>query len=71
MTDDRKPQGPGYTHFGYQQVPVTEKQRRVAGVFTSVAHKYDLIVCGSALSLIWPVCVQASACSTSPAAPAI
>ena len=33
----------GYTHFGYQQVPVTEKQQRVAGVFTSVANKYDLM----------------------------
>jgi demethylmenaquinone methyltransferase/2-methoxy-6-polyprenyl-1,4-benzoquinol methylase len=31
------------THFGYQQVPLGEKRRRVAGVFTSVAHKYDLM----------------------------
>ncbi|MFP5357478.1 MAG: bifunctional demethylmenaquinone methyltransferase/2-methoxy-6-polyprenyl-1,4-benzoquinol methylase UbiE [Gammaproteobacteria bacterium] len=34
---------PGYTHFGFQQVPVTEKQQRVAGVFTSVARKYDVM----------------------------
>ena len=31
------------THFGYQQVPVEEKEKRVAGVFHSVAAKYDLM----------------------------
>ncbi len=31
------------THFGYQQVPKTEKHKRVAGVFDSVASKYDLM----------------------------
>ena len=31
------------THFGYQQVPVEEKAGRVAGVFHSVAAKYDLM----------------------------
>lgn len=31
------------THFGYQQVPVAEKQERVAGVFHSVAAKYDVM----------------------------
>ena len=31
------------THFGYQQVPVEEKVERVAGVFHSVAAKYDLM----------------------------
>ena len=31
------------THFGYQQVPVDEKVRKVAGVFDSVAGKYDLM----------------------------
>jgi demethylmenaquinone methyltransferase/2-methoxy-6-polyprenyl-1,4-benzoquinol methylase len=31
------------THFGYQQVPVDEKAGRVAGVFHSVAGKYDLM----------------------------
>ena len=31
------------THFGFEQVPLGEKQKRVAGVFTSVAHKYDLM----------------------------
>jgi demethylmenaquinone methyltransferase/2-methoxy-6-polyprenyl-1,4-benzoquinol methylase len=31
------------THFGYQQVPVTEKAQRVRGVFDSVAEKYDLM----------------------------
>jgi len=31
------------THFGYQEVPVTEKAQRVAGVFHSVAGKYDMM----------------------------
>lgn len=31
------------THFGFQQVPVTEKANRVAGVFHSVADKYDIM----------------------------
>jgi len=29
--------------FGYEKVPVTEKQARVRGVFDSVASKYDLM----------------------------
>ena len=40
MSQDRKP---GTTHFGYEQVPVADKQKRVAGVFDSVAAKYDLM----------------------------
>lgn len=31
------------THFGFEQVPVDEKQRRVAGVFDSVADQYDVM----------------------------
>ena len=31
------------THFGFQQVPLEEKAKRVAGVFQSVAGKYDLM----------------------------
>lgn len=31
------------THFGYQQVPVGEKAKRVADVFHSVADNYDLM----------------------------
>ena len=31
------------THFGYQQVATEEKQQRVAGVFHSVAAKYDVM----------------------------
>ncbi|HVG51684.1 MAG TPA: class I SAM-dependent methyltransferase, partial [Xanthobacteraceae bacterium] len=31
------------THFGYQQVPLSEKQGLVDGVFTSVASRYDLM----------------------------
>ncbi len=31
------------THFGYQEVPLGEKARRVRGVFDSVADRYDLM----------------------------
>jgi len=34
---------PGDTHFGFEQVPAGEKARKVAGVFESVAPKYDLM----------------------------
>ncbi len=36
MNDDK-------THFGFEQVPVEEKVKRVAGVFHSVADKYDVM----------------------------
>lgn len=32
-----------HTHFGFETVPEDEKARRVAGVFSSVADKYDLM----------------------------
>lgn len=35
--------GAGTTHFGYERVPVTEKARKVAKVFDSVASKYDVM----------------------------
>jgi demethylmenaquinone methyltransferase/2-methoxy-6-polyprenyl-1,4-benzoquinol methylase len=38
MNDDKKT-----THFGYEQVAVEDKARRVAEVFHSVAAKYDLM----------------------------
>jgi demethylmenaquinone methyltransferase/2-methoxy-6-polyprenyl-1,4-benzoquinol methylase len=31
------------THFGYKEVPVKEKEQHVAGVFHSVASKYDVM----------------------------
>jgi demethylmenaquinone methyltransferase/2-methoxy-6-polyprenyl-1,4-benzoquinol methylase len=31
------------THFGYEEVPVAEKAQRVAGVFHSVAARYDFM----------------------------
>lgn len=31
------------THFGYQQVAWEEKQKKVAGVFRSVARRYDMM----------------------------
>nr|VFJ42554.1 MAG: demethylmenaquinone methyltransferase / 2-methoxy-6-polyprenyl-1,4-benzoquinol methylase [Candidatus Kentron sp. DK]VFJ48713.1 MAG: demethylmenaquinone methyltransferase / 2-methoxy-6-polyprenyl-1,4-benzoquinol methylase [Candidatus Kentron sp. DK] len=31
------------THFGFEQVPLEDKVRRVAGVFDSVADKYDIM----------------------------
>lgn len=33
----------GKTHFGYEQIDEAEKARKVAGVFDSVAPKYDLM----------------------------
>ncbi len=32
-----------YTHFGFRRIPANEKKSRVAGVFHSVAEKYDLM----------------------------
>ena len=32
-----------HTHFGFEQVAESEKARRVAGVFDSVATRYDLM----------------------------
>jgi demethylmenaquinone methyltransferase/2-methoxy-6-polyprenyl-1,4-benzoquinol methylase len=37
MTDDKT------THFGFKQVPIADKARHVAGVFSAVAEKYDLM----------------------------
>ncbi len=37
------PEAPHTTHFGFQQVPVGDKAGKVAGVFTSVADRYDLM----------------------------
>lgn len=31
------------THFGYQQIPLADKARRVGEVFSSVADRYDLM----------------------------
>ena len=33
----------GETHFGYQNVPLADKQQRVDDVFRSVARRYDLM----------------------------
>jgi len=43
------------THFGFQSVPEQDKARRVAGVFTSVADKYDLMndVMSAGLHRVW------------------
>jgi demethylmenaquinone methyltransferase/2-methoxy-6-polyprenyl-1,4-benzoquinol methylase len=38
-TDDKT----GTTHFGYREVPVSEKKHLVGEVFTSVARSYDLM----------------------------
>ncbi len=40
---DNTPGDEATTHFGYQQVPVSEKQDRVGDVFRSVADRYDLM----------------------------
>jgi len=43
------------THFGFQQVPADEKASRVAGVFDSVAGRYDLMndLMSAGLHRIW------------------
>lgn len=38
-----KPADDETTHFGYQTVHKSEKQAKVAEVFTSVARKYDVM----------------------------
>ena len=48
-TPDRLASGPDSapdgdtTHFGFRDVPVEQKQKLVAEVFSSVAGKYDLM----------------------------
>jgi demethylmenaquinone methyltransferase/2-methoxy-6-polyprenyl-1,4-benzoquinol methylase len=43
------------THFGFEQVPEEEKAARVAGVFDSVAQRYDLMndVMSAGLHRLW------------------
>lgn len=51
------------THFGFEEVPVHEKQRRVGEVFTSVASRYDLMndVMSMGMHRLWkPFAVAAS-----------
>jgi demethylmenaquinone methyltransferase / 2-methoxy-6-polyprenyl-1,4-benzoquinol methylase len=43
------------THFGFETVPEEEKAKKVAGVFTSVADKYDVMndVMSAGLHRLW------------------
>ncbi len=45
------------THFGFEQVAETDKARRVAGVFNSVAGRYDLMndLMSGGLHRLWKV----------------
>ncbi len=43
MSEDKNNEDTANTHFGYQQVPLTEKSAKVADVFHSVADKYDIM----------------------------
>ncbi len=45
----------GTTHFGFTEVEESDKARRVAGVFDSVARKYDLMndVMSAGLHRVW------------------
>jgi demethylmenaquinone methyltransferase/2-methoxy-6-polyprenyl-1,4-benzoquinol methylase len=40
---EHEPQGQGTTHFGFREVPESEKTRMVGDVFHSVASRYDLM----------------------------
>jgi demethylmenaquinone methyltransferase/2-methoxy-6-polyprenyl-1,4-benzoquinol methylase len=42
MSDDKRP-GSGATHFGFDTVEEQQKAQKVAGVFDSVATRYDLM----------------------------
>ncbi len=42
MSDDRRAE-PGATHFGFESVDEQAKAKKVAGVFDSVATRYDLM----------------------------
>ena len=46
---------PNTTDFGFEQVPADEKARRVAGVFDSVATRYDLMndLMSAGLHRVW------------------
>ncbi len=51
------------THFGYQEIPLEEKQRRVGEVFSSVATRYDIMndVMSLGMHRLWkPFAVAAS-----------
>ena len=43
MDDQQTNTGQGTTHFGFREVPETEKAGLVGQVFSSVAGKYDLM----------------------------
>jgi demethylmenaquinone methyltransferase / 2-methoxy-6-polyprenyl-1,4-benzoquinol methylase len=49
------PAAEGTTHFGFQSVPDREKAQRVAGVFRSVAPRYDLMndVLSAGMHRLW------------------
>jgi demethylmenaquinone methyltransferase/2-methoxy-6-polyprenyl-1,4-benzoquinol methylase len=49
----------GSTHFGFQSVAEEDKARRVAGVFDSVASRYDLMndVMSAGLHRLWKRCL--------------
>ena len=66
MTDHNSKPPDGTTHFGFQQVPLAEKQKRVAGVFSSVAAKYDVMndLMSMGIHRIWKRFVPASGCWT-------
>ena len=40
---DQTGAGEQTTHFGFEKVPVAEKQQRVGQVFRSVASRYDIM----------------------------
>ena len=75
--------GSEQTHFGYDSVPLEDKQRRVDDVFHSVARRYDLMndLMSGGLHRAWkdalvtavnpPRSSATLRCSISPAEPAM
>ncbi|KAJ1965488.1 hypothetical protein IWQ62_002657 [Dispira parvispora] len=54
-TSDTSSSQSSYTHFGYREVPETDKERLVGRVFSNVASKYDIMndVMSAGIHRVW------------------
>ncbi|KAJ1659213.1 2-hexaprenyl-6-methoxy-1,4-benzoquinone methyltransferase [Dispira simplex] len=55
VTSDSSSTESNYTHFGYREVPETDKERLVGQVFSNVASKYDIMndVMSAGIHRVW------------------